>query len=189
MSNKSLSNLMLLSNFICTLFYSLSYPYIYAETIRAVSQPYIAFEQIISCLGIIMFGTLWNKYGNYLFKHYRKIVLIEIIADTYLFIDVIIRNDLKFYFILNVLIYAVITKNMSCGGIKMRAKINPNDNMREKYDNNANTISSLATLIGSAVAIVLKPDINVLFVFALVGNVTDNFFYLYIYDKIIKEEK
>ena len=71
----------------------------------------------------------------------------------------------------------------------MRAKINPNDNMREKYDNNANTISSLATLIGSAVAIVLKPDINVLFVFALVGNVTDNFFYLYIYDKIIKEEK
>lgn len=181
---RNLSKLMLMSNFICTLFYSLSYPYIYAETIKVVTQPYIAFEQIISCLGIILFSTVWNKYGDYLFKHYAKIVIIEVIADLYLFLDVLIRNDLKFYFVLNVLIYAIITKNLSCGGIKMRAKVNPTDTLRESYDNNANIVNSLATLIGSGLALVFKLDINTLFVFALIGNISDNFFYLYIYSKI-----
>lgn len=42
--NKKLSNLMLFANFISTLFYSTSYPYIYAETIKVVPRWYIGFE-------------------------------------------------------------------------------------------------------------------------------------------------
>lgn len=41
---KRLSNLMLLSNLFSTLFYSASYPYIYAETLKIVPQSYIGFE-------------------------------------------------------------------------------------------------------------------------------------------------
>lgn len=181
---KRLSDLMLLANLISTIFYSMSYPYVYAETIKIVSKGYISFEQIFSCLGIVVFGTVWNKYGDTLFKHYSKFVLLEIVADTFLFVDVMVRHDLKFYFLLNVIIYSVITKNMCCGGIKMRAKVNPTEETRERYDNNSNSIYAVSTIIGTSLAISIPTNINALFVLALVGNVIDNFFYLYIYKRI-----
>lgn len=162
----------------------MSYPYVYAETIKIVSKGYISFEQIFSCLGIVVFGTVWNKYGDTLFKHYSKFVLLEIVADTFLFVDVMVRHDLKFYFLLNVIIYSVITKNMCCGGIKMRAKVNPTEETRERYDNNSNSIYAVSTIIGTSLAISIPTNINALFVLALVGNVIDNFFYLYIYKRI-----
>ncbi len=183
---KKLSNLMLITNFICDLFYALSYPYIYAETIKAVSKTYISLEQIISCLGVVIFGILWNKSGDILFKHYPKIVFIETVADIILFTHVLITDNLKFYFIFNVLIYAIITRNMANGGIRLRAKVHPDEKTRERYDNNCNIVNSVATLIGASVSIILSIDIEVLFIFALIGNIFDNFCYYYIYKRVSK---
>lgn len=95
---EKLSNLMLLANFLSSLFYSMSYPYIYAETLKAVSTYYISFEQIITCISTVIFSVAWNRAGDKIFRHYRKIMIAEIIADIILFVDVIIRGDLKFYF-------------------------------------------------------------------------------------------
>ena len=181
---KRLSNLMLLSNFLSTLFYSVSYPYIYAETIKVVPHSYIGIEQILACLGTIIFCRLWNKHSDRLFEHYRLFLYAEIIADTILFTDVLIRNDLSFYFLLNIIIFSVITKNLCCGGTKMRAKVNPTEKEREQYDNNFSIVNSVATLIGAGVAIVFDFDLRLLFVLAFVGNIIDNVFYLYIYKKI-----
>ena len=185
---KRLSNLMLFSNFLSTLFYSTSYPYIYAEIMKVVSKNYISFEQIISCIGIVVFGYVWNKHGDKLFRHYTKFILLEIVADTFLFADVIIRCDLKFYFLLNVIIYTIITKNLSCGGIKMRAKVNPTDELRERYDNNSNSICAIATIAGTVIAVLSHASLETLFVLALIGNVVDNFFYLYIYKQCMKKQ-
>lgn len=184
MNLKKLSNLMLFSNFFCTLFYSMSYPYIYAEMVKVISHGYISFEQIVSCISIVIFGTLWNKYGDILFKHYMKIIVFEIIADIFLFGNVIITGNMQFYFVLNVLIYAVITKNLSCGGIKMRAKVNPDEKSRERFDNNSNTVYAIATLLGTTGEIIFNFNLKTLFVLALIGGVVDNFFYIYIYNKI-----
>lgn len=181
---KKLSNLMLLANFLSSLFYSMSYPYIYAETLKAVSTYYISFEQIITCISTVIFSVAWNRAGDKIFRHYRKIMIAEIIADVILFADVIIRGDLKFYFLLNVVIFAVITKNLSCGGIRMRAKVNPTEKQREAYDNNSNTVYALSTLAGTVIATITLPKINTLFFLALIGNTIDNFLYLYIYQKI-----
>ncbi len=178
---------MLTANLVCTVFYSMSYPYVYAETLKVVSHNYISLENIIQCVGIAVFGTVWNKFGNKLFKYYNVIVVAEIIADTFLFGHVIITGNLKFYFILNVLIFSIITKNMSCGGVKMRALVHPDSESREKYDNNNNTVNSIATLAGSVIALVCKFNLNTLFVFAYIGGIIDNFFYLYIYNKLRKE--
>ena len=186
MSNKQLSNLMLLSCFLSCVFYSASYPYVYAETIKAVTHNYISFEQIFSCIGVALFGMLWNKFGDRFFNHYRLILLAETIADAFLFAHVLITGDLKFYFVLNVIIYSVITKNLSCGGVKMRAKVNPTDKERERYDNNQNTCSAIASLLGAAIAIVAQPSLQTLFILALIGGVVDNFFYFYIYECIRK---
>ena len=184
--NKRLSNLMLLANFLSTLFYSVSYPYIYAETIKVVPHSYIGIEQILACLGTIIFCRSWNKHSDKLFKHYHLILYIEIIADIFLFADVLIRGNLQAYFLTNIIIYSIITKNLCCGIVKLRAKVNPTEKEREQYDNNSNIVCSIATLIGAGTAIMFNFDLNVLFVLAFVGGIIDNAFYLYIYNKIRK---
>lgn len=181
---KRLSNIMLLSGFLSTVFYSMSYPYIYAETVKYVSRPYLTFEQVVSCLGVVLFSLIWNKYGDKLFKHYPKIVVLEVIADSYLFLDVIVRGNLKFYFVLNILIYSIITRNITCGFVKIRAKVNSNEKDREKFDNNTNTVEALATITGAFLSIVTMPTLKVLFILALIGGIIDNFFYLYVYQRL-----
>lgn len=174
---------MLTTNLICNLFYSMSYPYIYAEMMKVVNHFYISGEQIVTCLGVIVFGLLWNKKGDFLYRHYLWIVTAEIIADGFLFAHVLITGDLKFYFVLNVLIYALITRNMANGGIRLRAKVHPDEKSRERYDNNCNIVDSIATLLGAGIAMILPMNLTVLFIAALIGNVFDNFCYYYIYCK------
>lgn len=186
---KYLSNTMLLANFISTLFYSLSYPYIYAETIKVVPKFYISIEQILTCISIIIFCKLWNKCSDKLFSHYMTILIAELVADAYLFADVIIRNNLKSYFMLNVIIFAIITRNVCCGVTKLRAKVNPTEKLRERFDNNLNIVDSTATLIGAGTAMICPFSIKTLFVFALIGNISDNVFYIYIYSKAKGSER
>lgn len=184
MNYKKLSNLMLTANFISGLFYAASYPYIYAETLKVIPRGYISFEQIICCISTIIFCKLWNKYSDKFFVHYSKILWAEVIADIILFSDVMIRGDLGFYYLLNIIIYALITRNLACGGTKMRARVNPTEKLRERYDNNNQIVSSAATLLGASFAAIFPFDLKTLFILALVGNIVDNFFYLYIYSKI-----
>lgn len=66
----------------------------------------------------------------------------------------------------------------------MRARVNPTERLRERYDNNNQIVSSAATLLGASFAAIFALDLKVLFILALVGNIVDNFFYLYIYSKI-----
>lgn len=188
MEQKRLSNLMLLGNFICTLFYATSYPYIYAETVKAVPRQFLGLEQILCCISTIIFCRLWNKYSDRLFNHYKKILWAEVIADIILFSDVMIRGDLSFYFLLNILIYSLITRNLTCGGTKMRAKVNPTEKLRERYDNNNQIVSATATLLGAGFAIICPLDLQILFIFALIGNIVDNFFYLHIYNQIKRRD-
>ena len=188
MEQKRLSNLMLIANFISGLFYATSYPYIYAETVKAVPRQFLGLESILCCISTIIFCKLWNKYSDRLFNHYRKILWAEVIADIILFSDVMIRGDLSFYFLLNILIYSLITRNLSCGGTKMRAKVNPTEKLRERYDNNNQIVSATATLLGAGFAIICPLDLKILFIFALIGNIVDNFFYLHIYNQIKRRD-
>lgn len=184
---KRISNLMLLSNFLSTIFYALSYPYIYAETMKVVPTAYISLEQILACLGTIVFCKLWNTYSNKLFRHYRKFLLLEVLADTVLFADVLIRKDLSFYFLFNIIIFSIITRNICCGRTKMRAIVHPDEVTREQYDNNCNIVNSVATLLGSGIAMICPLGITLLFVFAVLGNVIDNIFDIYVYNVIDKK--
>ena len=181
---KQLSNLMLVSNGISTLFYATSYPFIYVELVKAVPHLFIGLEQIVACIGTILFCTLWNKHSDKLFDHFRPILWAEILFDAWLFADVLIRTNLRFYFLLNVLIYSIITRNLCCARIKMRARVHPTESLREKYDNNVNVITSVATLAGTGIAIVVIMPLKLLFILAFIGNIIDNIFDLYIYRQL-----
>ena len=73
---------------------------------------------------------------------------------------------------------------MANGGIRLRAKVHPTEKSRERYDNNCNIVNSVATLLGAGASIVISLNLTVLFIFALIGNVFDNFCYYYIYCKV-----
>lgn len=47
-----------------------------------------------------------------------------------------------------------------------------------------NGIYAIATLLGTVTALVFPVGLNVLFILAFIGGVIDNFFYLYIYNRI-----
>ena len=175
---------MLLTNLICNIFYSASYPYIYAETIKVVSTRYVSAEQIISCTGVIILGLMWNKIGDFLYKHFRWLIVAEVIVDVFLFGHVLITGDLKFYFVLNVITYAFVSRHIANGGIRLRAKVHPDEKSRERYDNNCNIVNSAATLIGAGAVLVHPLSVTALFIAALVGNVFDNFCYWYVYNRI-----
>ena len=68
----------------------------------------------------------------------------------------------------------------------MRAKVNPTEKDRERYDNNANVVCSVATLLGSGFAMICDVPLTVLFILAFIGNIIDNLFYFYIYCKLPK---
>ena len=55
------------ATFFTNLFYSMSYPYIHKTILSYASPSLISINQIINCLSIILFSSLWNKYGeNYI---------------------------------------------------------------------------------------------------------------------------
>lgn len=192
MTRQKLSKFMLTTNLICSIFYSMSYPYIYAEMMKVVSNFYISGEQIVTCLGVVIFGILWNRKGDFLYRHFLFIVTLETIASVAMFIQVIVTGDLKVYFVLNFLIYSLITRNMANGGIRLRAKVHPDEKSRERYDNNCNIVDSVATLAGAGIALATDMSLPLLFVAALIGNVFDNFCYYYIYcqaNKLAAQDK
>jgi hypothetical protein len=185
---KRLSDLMLVGYFLSMLFYSCSYVFIYQVIVQAVPRSFLGIEQIVGCVSTIIFCKVWNKYSDRLFRYYRLILWLEIIFDVALFADVIIRGDLKFYFMFNIMIMAIITRNLICGRTKMKAKVNPTEKLREKFDNNSQIADSAATIIGATTAIIIPFSLNTLFVLALIGNCIDNVFFLYIYHKLKRSD-
>lgn len=64
---------------------------------------------------------------------------------------------------------------------KLRAIRYQTETEREKFDNNDNSVSAAATIIGSIVSIVLKLDFDTMLWLAVIGNLSDNIFCSIIY--------
>lgn len=142
---------MLLATFLTTLFYSATYPYIHKEIMMVASDQLVAINQIINCLSIVIFGSLWNKYSNRLFKFYPIVCVVETI--------------------------------LSIGSAIFAYKTETD---RVRFDNNNNSASAIATIIGSLIAIGLNLDFEVMLCIATIGNTIDNIFYIFIYKSVDK---
>lgn len=177
---------MVVATFITTLFYSSTYPYIWVQVMNNISNKYVAITQIIGCISVIIFSSLWNKKSDSLFKFYPLFCILETIVSLLLLLYLLIFSlNLRFYYIANTIIFALITRNICCGGIKLRAKRYPNEKARETFDNINNSFSAIATIIGSGIAIILKLPIEIMLIIAFIGNIIDNIIYICIfYQKI-----
>ncbi len=174
---------MLLATFITTLFYSATYPYIHKEIMQNVSDSVIALNQIINCLSIVILGSLWNKKSDELFKYYPVLCVGETILGICSTAWAASTHNILAYYIIDTLIFAIVTRNICCGGVKLRAIRYKTETDREHFDNNNNSASAIATIIGSVIAIVLELDFVVMLWLATIGNAVDNVFYIFIYRK------
>lgn len=108
----------LLSNF----FYSIAFPGIQKILISNVSQRYIAINSIIICIGTILLGKVWKEYGDKLYKCWDKMILAESIFYTLLVISMLTNLiSYKFFYIVDTLLFAFLTKNIIFGGNQRRS--------------------------------------------------------------------
>ena len=94
-----------------------------------------------------------------------------------------LTHNILAYYIIDTLIFAIVTRNICCGGVKLRAIRYKTETDREHFDNNNNSMSAIATIIGSMLAIILKLDFIAMLWLATIGNAVDNIFYIFIYRK------
>ena len=146
-----------------------------------VSDTIIALNQIINCLSIVILGSLWNKKSDKLFKYYPVLCISETILGVCSTIWATLTHNILAYYIIDTLIFAIVTRNICCGGVKLRAIRYKTETDREHFDNNNNSMSAIATIIGSMLAIILKLDFVAMLWLATIGNAVDNIFYIFIY--------
>lgn len=169
---------LLLANFISNLFYSTAYPIVHFKLISEVGEKMISLNSICICLAGIVFPVMWNKNSDKLYKKYGVLCTLETIL--YILICVMLLISLissKAYYILDTMFFCLVTKNMICGGNKLRAKRYNNEKDREQYDNNVQLVSNISSLIGFSISLMVSISVNVGFILITIGICSDNFFY------------
>ena len=166
---------MLLATFLTTIFYSSTYPYIHKEVMMVAIDNFIALNQIINCISVVIFGWLWNKKLEKLFEFYPVFCILETILGIMTTIYAIITNNILAYYMLDTFVFAIVTRNICCGGIKLRAIRYQAEEKREHFDNNNNSVSSIAMF--------LNLDFATMLCLATFGNAIDNVFYVCIFFK------
>ena len=175
---------MLLATFLTTIFYSATYPFIHKIIMENVSDNIIALSQIINCSSIVILGSLWNKKSDKLFKHYPTFCVVETILSIFSTILATTTKNIIAYYLIDTLIFAIVTRNICCGGVKLRAIRYNSETEREHFDNNNNSASAIATILGSIIAMILDFDFSIMLWVATLGNIIDNIFYIFIYKKL-----
>lgn len=178
---------MLLATFFSTCFYSATYPYIYKVIMSAVTENAIAVNQIAVCISVILFSSLWNRFSNRLYPFFQLFCVLESIAGVCTSVYVALYpENVMIYYILDTLMFCLITRNIICGGVRLRAVRYKSETEREHFDNSNNSVSAMATIIGSLIALKLNLDFTKMIWIAAIGNMIDNIFYILIFEETKK---
>lgn len=146
-----------------------------------VSDGIVALNQIINCLSIVLLGSLWNKKSDKLFKYYPIFCVSETMLSIGSAIWATTTSNMVAYYIIDTLIFSIVTRNICCGGVKLKAIRYKTEEDREHFDNNNNSSSAVATIIGSVIAMMLNLDFATMLWLATLGNAIDNVFYIFIF--------
>lgn len=136
----------------------------------------------------MIFGGLWNSKSDSLFTFYPALCVVETIFSLFSTVLATIKQNILLYYVIDTLIFAIITRNICCGGVKLRAIRYKTEKERERYDNNNNSASAIATIIGSLAAIMLDLNFIAMLWIATIGNTVDNIFYFCIYNNTVKKD-
>ena len=172
----------LIVNFITNIFYTATYPYIYKVLYTNISERMIALTTIISCLSIIIFSTIWNKYGDKLYRFFPLFCIGEFIASIGLTLYLLNTYSYNSYYLYETFSMAIITRQILCGMNRLK-RLRYTDKDRELFDNRNSAWCSAGTIVGSLIAMVLNLDFVVMLWIATFGNAVDNLSYILIFHK------
>lgn len=174
---------MIVATFLSTIFYSSAYPHIHQIVVTQLPPEAISYNQIINCIALIVTCAVWNKYSDKLFKYYNLFCTLETASYILIVTYAIRTGNLYGYYMLDTFDFAIITNNIIRGGTKLKAILYNTEKKRERFDNNNCIASSLATLLGSGISLILRLDINALLIISAVGGCIDNVIYMGIFTK------
>ena len=178
--NKFKMDPMLLATLVTSTFYSTTFPYINKMIISNVSESVIAIQNIVYCIAVIVFGSVWNKAPK-MFKYYPMFCIAETVGNVLLCVITLLTHNMTLYYVIDTVIICIVTRNLCCGGIRLRAMVYNDEDSRNNYDNNNNTMNSIGVIVGSSLAIGLRLSFDVMLIIATIGNCFDNIMYIYIY--------
>ena len=135
-------------------------------------------------MSIVILGSLWNKKSDKLFRHYPIFCIGETVISTCATIWATTTNNIVAYYIIDTLVFSIITRNICCGAVKLKAIRYNTEEDREHFDNNNNSASAIATIIGSIIAMILDLDFSIMLWIATIGNAIDNIFYIFIFKEV-----
>ena len=172
---------LLLAGFWSSLCYSLSYPVIHLYILKDINSNLISLNSLVSCIFTILISKAWNVNGDKIYKHYPALLIAESIFYFILMI-LMVNNilDKTVYYLLDGLLFAILTRNIICGGNKMKANRYIKDNM-EHFTNNSIIYSNIASLIGYTVGSLINIDVKLSFFIMFLGVSVDNLFYYIAY--------
>ena len=172
-------DILLVNSFIVSFIAAMLIPYNQRAIYSVLPEKWYSVSLILECVGVVVYSHLWNKYNKRLFNHY---VLFSVIDCIHFIISLLVYIKFKniiIYYITDTLIYSVVTRNVITGCNTVLAKRYPKPEERNKYDNNAASVSGVATIMGSSVSIALG---SVNFLYVLIGltllNIIDNVMFI-----------
>lgn len=169
---------LIIASFLSNLFYSACYPAVHSYLMQSVGQRMISINSLCTCLGGIILPFIWNKYSDILYKKYGKMLFLE--AFCYICMLIMLINNkinLIIYYILDTICFTLITKNIICGGNRLRAIKYNNEEKRTKYDNNTQMAANISSLIGFLSCAIFEFNLWQAFLLSTIGICIDNIFY------------
>ena len=129
---------------------------------------------------------MWNKWSNVIFKFFPVFCILETIISICITLYTILTNNIIAYYLLDTIVFAIVTKNICCGGIKLKTIRYNLEELREHFDNNNNSVSAISTIEPIIVAMFLSFNFSIMLWLATLGNAIDNIFYIFVYYKTLK---
>ena len=178
---------LILSGFISMLFYSVAYPVVHTVVIQNLDSRVLSASSFISCILVIIVNKVWLTKSEKLYKKFGIMLFIEGFLYFVILIMILLKTITpQTYYILDTLLFSSITRNIICGGNRLKA-IRYKDNDREEFDNKSVMFYNVASIIGYGISSIIKVPTNIAFVIMYVGIISDNFIYYIVYKQTNKD--
>ena len=139
------------------LFFSAAFPMTHKWLMTEVSDKLIAFNGLVGSVGIIVVNSLFNKYGDKMFKLFMLSVALEMLVYATI-LPLVGFNKITptFYYLTTTFVDIVLLRNIVCCNNRLRRMLYDRE-IREKYDNSCPIANAAGTIIGSCIGMFSLP--------------------------------
>lgn len=174
-------DLMIASSIASNLFYSLSYPVVHTYLMSFVNPRTVSICSLMSCVIVALVNKTWLKYSKKLYKYFKHLLIIETLLYSIL-LGMILLNYISpcTYYIVDTLLFATITNNIICGGVKLKS-LRYQGETRERFDNTINYWANISCILGFLISSIITFSWRIGFIIIFISVTVDNAFYYIVY--------